>query len=168
MERRRIAIKSIGKSLPDTPLACASLAPVTARPFCFAGGPTLKLCCSLERYTDNETMETLMNGVILSVMAYDECIQFYRYKIGLKTLMEKPGIISFQFGSMYLQIEDGEKFKLIPTEGVILRENVASISEKQQELLKNGISLEIHDLEWGKIGFVYDPHGNKVEYFRGK
>lgn len=109
-----------------------------------------------------------MNGVILSVMAYDECVQFYRDKIGLKILMEKPGIICFQFGSMYLQIENGEEFKLSPTKGVILRENVPSISEKQQELSKNGISLEIHDLEWGKIGFVYDPHGNKLEYFRKK
>jgi hypothetical protein len=154
--------------LPVTPLACASVAPVPANPFSFADGIGLKLCRSFERYTDGAKMETIMNGVILSVMAYDECIQFYRYKIGLKTLMEKPGIISFQFGSMYLQIEDGEKFKLIPTKGVILRENVPSISEKQQELLKNGISLEIHDLEWGKIGFVYDPHGNKVEYFRKK
>jgi hypothetical protein len=39
------------------PLACASVTPVPARPFCFAGGPDLKLCRSLGRYTD------LINGL---------------------------------------------------------------------------------------------------------
>lgn len=38
----------------------------------------------------------------------------------------------------------------------------------QRELELNGVTLEIHDLEWGKIGIVYDPDGNKVEYFREK
>jgi hypothetical protein len=52
---RRITIKSIGQSLPVTPLAYASVAPVPANPFCFAGGIGLKLCRSLERYTDEGT-----------------------------------------------------------------------------------------------------------------
>jgi hypothetical protein len=82
--------------------------------------------------------------------------------------MEKPGIIRFQFGSMYLQIEDAGKFAGSPTENIILRENVPNISLKQRELSEKGIELEVHDLEWGEIGFVFDPHGNKLEYFRGK
>lgn len=109
-----------------------------------------------------------MNGVILSVVPYDECIRFYRDKLGLETLMQKPGITRFQFGSMYLQLEDSGKLKLEPTRSIILRENVSSIPEKRKELMKKGVELEIHDLEWGEIGFVFDPHGNKVEYFRGK
>lgn len=109
-----------------------------------------------------------MNGVIVFVAAFRECVQFYRDKIGLITLMEKPGIVRFRFGSMYLQVEDGKEFKVSPTTGIILRENVPSISEKQKELSEKGIKLEIHDLEWGEIGFVYDPNGNKVEYFREK
>lgn len=107
-----------------------------------------------------------MNGVILNVAEYPECIRFYRDKIGLDILMEKPGIIRFRFGSMYLQLEDSGKLKLEPSRNVILRENVPSISEKQRELLKRGIELEVHEFDWGKIGFVFDPHGNKVEYFR--
>lgn len=109
-----------------------------------------------------------MNGAILGVIAYPECIQFYRDKIGLRVLMEKSGIICFEFGSMYLQLEDCEVLKLKPTQNIILRHSVPSITEKQQELLKNGINLEIHDLSWGKIGYVFDPHGNKLEYFRVK
>jgi lactoylglutathione lyase len=109
-----------------------------------------------------------MNGVIVFVAAFRECIQFYKDKIGLKVLMEKPGIVRFQFGSMYLQVEDGEAFKVSPTTSVILREDVPSIPAKREELSEKGIKLEVHDLEWGEIGFVYDPGGNKVEYFRQK
>jgi lactoylglutathione lyase len=108
------------------------------------------------------------NGVILFVTKFQACIQFYRDKIGLVAQMEKPGIIRFRFGSMYLQIEDAGKFARNPTENIILRENVPSISLKQKELSAKGIELEIHDLEWGEIGFVFDPHGNKLEYFREK
>ena len=108
------------------------------------------------------------NGVILPVLKFQECIQFYKDKFGLEVLLEKPAIVRFQFGSMYLQFEDSDKLKMKPAQNVILREKVLSISAKQEELLKNGIRLEIHDLEWGKIGFVFDPHGNKVEFIREK
>jgi hypothetical protein len=69
---------------------------------------------------------------------------------------------------MYLQIEDAEAFGQSPTRNVILRRNVPSISRIQQELKVLGIDLEVHDLDWGEIGFVYDPGGNKLEYFREK
>jgi lactoylglutathione lyase len=108
------------------------------------------------------------NGVIVFVLKFRQCVRFYRDKIGLMVLMEKPGLTRLQFGSMYLQIEDAVKFALSPTENIILRENVPSISLKQRELSEKGIELEIHDLEWGKIGFAFDPHGNKLEYFREK
>jgi lactoylglutathione lyase len=109
-----------------------------------------------------------MNGVILGVLSYSECIRFYRDGMGLEIFMEKPGITRFRFGSMYLQIEDSEKLGLNPTANIILREDVPDITEKRLELSKKGISLEIHDLEWGEIGIAFDPHGNKVEYFREK
>lgn len=108
------------------------------------------------------------SGVIVFVLKFRECVRFYQDKIGLKVLMEKPGITRLQFGSMYLQIEDAVGFAKSPTENIILRENVPSISHKQSELSEKGIALEIHDLEWGEIGFVFDPHGNKLEYLREK
>lgn len=110
----------------------------------------------------------IRNGIILSVANYPDCLRFYREKIGLEVLMEKPGITRLRFGTLYLQIEDSEVVKMGPTRNVILRENVKSVSRKQQELAKKGVDLEIHDLEWGKIGLVYDPNGNKLEYFREK
>lgn len=108
------------------------------------------------------------SGLILFVKNYQECIRFYRDRIGLAVTFEKPGITRFEFGSLYLQIEDCESMKAEPTRNLILRQNVQSVSGKQRELLPRDIRLEIHDLEWGKIGFVFDPSGNKVEYFRQK
>jgi len=109
-----------------------------------------------------------LGGVIVFVLKYRECVRFYRDKVGLIVLAEKPGLTRFRLGSMYLQIEDSEEFSRSPTANVILRENVPSLSLKQKELSEKGIELEIHDLEWGEIGFVFDPHGNKLEYFREK
>jgi hypothetical protein len=82
--------------------------------------------------------------------------------------MEKPGITRFELGSMYLQIEDAAEFSRSPTANVILRQNVPNLSLKKKELSGKGVELEIHDLAWGEIGFVFDPHGNKLEYFREK
>jgi lactoylglutathione lyase len=108
------------------------------------------------------------SGVVLSVARFHECIHFYRDKIGLEISMEKPGIVRFQLESMYLQIEDGISLEIPISNNVIIRENVPSISDKRQELLERGVVLEVHDLEWGEIGFALDPHGNKFEYLREK
>ncbi len=108
------------------------------------------------------------SGIILFVEKFKDCCDFYRNGIQLSILMEKPGIVRFAFGSIYLQIEDAKLFGAEPTRNIIIRKNVASISHTQLELEGKGIHLEVHDLEWGEIGFVYDPNGNKVEYFREK
>ena len=108
------------------------------------------------------------SGIIVMVGKYQECLRFYRDKLGLEVLMEKPGITQFRLGSLYLQIEDSEALQAEPTRNVILRQDVASVSRKQEELSGRGIELEIHDLDWGEIGIGFDPDGNKVEYFRKK
>jgi len=113
-------------------------------------------------------VEDMDSGIILFVEKFKDCAHFYRTQIGLPVRMEKPGIVQFALGSMYLQIEDAESFGHNPTRSVILRRNVDSVSRIQQELHGRGIELEVHDLDWGKIGFVYDPGGNKLEYFRKK
>ena len=110
----------------------------------------------------------ITNGIIVFVEKYQECYQFYRNGMRLPILMEKPGIARFAFGSLYLQIEDAGQFGREPTRNIIIRKNEASISRIQREMEAKGINLEVHDLEWGEIGFVYDPSGNKVEYFREK
>ena len=110
----------------------------------------------------------ITNGIIVFVEKFPECYQFYRNGMHLPILMEKTGIACFAFGSIYLQIEDAGLFGREPTRNVIIRKNEASISRIQRELEAKGVLLEVHDLEWGKIGFVYDPSGNKVEYFRKK
>lgn len=108
------------------------------------------------------------SGIILFVESLQDCIRFYQTKIELPVLMEKPGIVRFRLGSMYLQLEDAEFFGREPTRNMILRKNVPSISRIREELQGRGVDLEVHDLDWGKIGFVYDPAGNKLEYFRPK
>jgi lactoylglutathione lyase len=110
----------------------------------------------------------IKSGIIVSVEKYQECHRFYLDKLRLPVLMEKPGIAQFAFGSMYLQLEDAKLLGLKQTRNIIIRKNEASISQVQRELESNGVSLEVHDLEWGEIGIVYDPDGNKIEYFRKK
>jgi hypothetical protein len=63
MVRRRITIDSIGTALSVMPFArlvegmglSAKVMPAPARPFCFAGGPSLNAVRSIERYTDEGT-----------------------------------------------------------------------------------------------------------------
>jgi lactoylglutathione lyase len=117
---------------------------------------------------EGASLVEIASGIILFAEKFQDCRQFYRNGMQLPILMEKPGIVRFAFGSMYLQIEDAKLFGAEPTRNIIIRKNVASISHTRLELEGKGIVLEVHDLEWGEIGFAYDPGGNKVEYFREK
>lgn len=110
----------------------------------------------------------IQSGIIVCVEKFQECYQFYLNKIRLPVLMEKTGIVRFAFGSMYLQIEDAKLLGLQQTRNIVIRKDEPSISRIRQELELTGVSLEVHDLDWGEIGIVYDPDGNKVEYFREK
>lgn len=119
----------------------------------------------LERTEIHMTKE---NGVILFVNRFEDCVAFYRDGIGLDVGMQKPGIVRFSMGPMYLQIEDAAFFGAQKSESVILRHHAASISEQSRLLSQRGLTLEVHDLPWGEIGILYDPSGNKFEYFREK
>ena len=109
-----------------------------------------------------------MNGVIITVEKYPECVRFYRDAIGLPLQLEKEGLSRFRFGTMYLQIEEQRISGMAFTAGIILRQNVPDLAEVRRGLADKGIELEVHDLPWGEIGIVRDPHGNKLEYFREK
>ena len=82
--------------------------------------------------------------------------------------MEKQGIVRFSLGSMYLQIEDAQLFNQEVSRNVIIRAGTDDLQAVQRELRSRGVELETHDLDWGEIGFIFDPSGNKFEYFREK
>jgi hypothetical protein len=106
------------------------------------------------------------SGVIIAVESYEDCIDFYGRRVGLPVLMKKEGITRFRLGAMYLQVEDSTVQGIEKTAGVILRRNVRNVAKMASILRRRGVDLQVHDLDWGSIGFVLDPSGNKLEYFR--
>ena len=91
-----------------------------------------------------DSEKQMMNGVILFVSKFEECIEFYKAKIQAPILMQKIGIVRFSLGSMYLQIEDAGLFGVPESKGVIIRTNVDSVLRIQRELSLRGVELEVH------------------------
>jgi lactoylglutathione lyase len=114
------------------------------------------------------TVQAPQSGLVVFVEQYSQCVEFYRDLFRLTVLMEKPNITSFLWGQLYFQIEDSVTLGIPPTRNLILRQNVSDVRARQQALSQQGIALQVEEYDWGVVGYIFDPHGNKVEYFQKK
>jgi lactoylglutathione lyase len=104
------------------------------------------------------------HGVILFTQRYEECVAFYRTKLGLPLWYEKNGLSCLRFGDGYLMIEtggtgDGAR-KTYAENPAILRFNVPDVAQAARLLEAQGIAVEIKVHSWGATGAFIDPDGN--------
>ncbi len=106
-------------------------------------------------------------GIILFVEKFDECVVFYRDKIGLPVWFEKDGLCCLRFGSAYLMIEtNGVKKgsqKAVEENPTIIRFNVNGVAASAILLEAQGVSVKLSHYDWGTTGAFLDPDGNVCE-----
>ena len=112
-------------------------------------------------------MDIAQPGVILFTQNYPACVAFYRDKLGLPVTQEKESLTKFAFGAAYLVVEVGgppaEDEKTRAQNPTILRFDVVEVQAAADELIDNGVEVEVRALPWGVIGVFLDPDGNRCE-----
>ena len=106
-------------------------------------------------------------GIILKTERFEDCIAFYRDRLGLPVWFEKPGLVCLRFGTGYLMIEKGgvaqaggKSTRENPT---VLRFNVEDVDAVAAEMTRSGIAVAVHKHDWGTIASFADPDGNPCE-----
>ncbi|GGK29204.1 hypothetical protein GCM10010965_22590 [Caldalkalibacillus thermarum] len=92
---------------------------------------------------------------------------FYTQKLGLPLRKKGESLSILEFGGSYLMIEkggvasSGEKTRAQnPT---VLRLNVHDFEQTVQELREREVHVEVIKFDWGTIGVIIDPEGNRIE-----
>ncbi|MBD2843858.1 VOC family protein [Paenibacillus sp. IB182496] len=106
-------------------------------------------------------------GFILFLENYEENLSFYTEKLGLNVRERKDGMSKLDFGGSYLMIENNGVLNLNeknraqnPT---VIRIEVQNFDETINELEKRKVNIEVRKFNWGKIGVIIDPEGNRIE-----
>jgi len=112
-------------------------------------------------------MKLLKAGIILFTEKYEQCVSFYRDKVGLPFVSDTPELTVLAFDQAYLMIETGGissiTQKTRSQNPTVLRFNVANVQEAADELQAKGVSVEVKTFSWGVIGAFTDPDGNRCE-----
>ncbi len=103
-------------------------------------------------------------GIILYVVHYQKCVDFYKNIIGLSILFSTTELSCFAFGDAYLMIElddtyngEDETHSRIKT---CLRMNVPNVKQFVDALKTKNINVNYQEYSWGTIAKFYDPDGN--------
>ncbi len=112
-------------------------------------------------------MKIVETGFILFLEKYEENVKFYTDKLGLNIRERKEGLSKLEFGGSYLMIEDNGKAsvteKTRAQNPTVIRIEVQDFDETIEEFEKRGICIQVHKFNWGTIGVIIDPEGNRIE-----
>lgn len=103
-------------------------------------------------------------GIILYVIKYKECVDFYENIIGLKKMFNGELLTCFKFGNSYLMVEFDDEFNGKEVESsrirTCLRMNVADVKSIADELISKGVKVDCQEHSWGTVAKFFDPDGN--------
>ena len=103
-------------------------------------------------------------GIILYVLEYEKCVDFYRYILGLKILFVSDYITCFAFGNSYLMVEVDDQYDgdNSATERIktCLRMNVPDVRKLADQLIAKNVNVDYQEHSWGTIAKFFDPDGN--------
>ena len=135
-------------------------------PHCLTEKGKLMISDSIEAKTEKTLLDHLVTpGIILFTERFDECVEFYRDKIGLPVWFVKEALCCLHFGSGYLMIESGgvakASRKTVQENPSSLRFNVMDVNAAADLLSSKGIDVEVVSFDWGTIARFTDPDGNR-------
>ncbi|MUT64642.1 VOC family protein [Paenibacillus sp. NEAU-GSW1] len=106
-------------------------------------------------------------GFILFLENYEEHIQFYTEKLGLKVREKDEGLSKLEFGGSYLMVEhqgvSSRTEKSRSQNPTVIRIEVEDFDAAVTELEQRGVAVEVQPHSWGTIGIIVDPEGNRIE-----
>jgi len=100
-------------------------------------------------------------GIILNVKNYQKCVRFYSDKLGFNIHKQKPNLTIFDFGAGYLLVEHSPKN--MGWKNGALRIHVADVPRTAEALSKKGLKINVYSTDWGDVGELHDPEGNRIE-----
>ncbi|MBP1989340.1 VOC family protein [Paenibacillus eucommiae] len=107
------------------------------------------------------------SGFILFLENYEENVKFYTEKLGLPIRERKEGLSKLDFGGSYLMVEhqgiSNETEKNRAQNPTVIRIEVEDFDQTIEELENRGLSIQVHRFNWGTIGVIIDPEGNRIE-----
>lgn len=113
-------------------------------------------------------MDIRETGIILFCEDYELALKFYSEKLGLKIRQRGEELSILDFGGSYLMLEENgvasDKEKTRSQNPTVLRLNVNNFDSAVSEIAARGINVEVKCFEWGTIGVVIDPEGNRIEF----
>ena len=102
-------------------------------------------------------------GIILYVLKYDECVNFYKNTLELKVHFSTDMLTCFEFGNSYLMVEVDDEMQHEPNGKRIrtcLRMNVPNVKMLADKLSAKNIDVNYQEHSWGTIAKFFDPDGN--------
>ncbi|OPA73668.1 hypothetical protein BVG16_26575 [Paenibacillus selenitireducens] len=112
-------------------------------------------------------MEIKETGFILFLENFEKNVNFYIDQLGLKVRERKEGLTKLDFGGGYLMVENNgvssHTEKTRAQNPTVIRIEVEAFEETIRELESRGVLVVVHQFNWGAIGVIVDPEGNRIE-----
>jgi len=112
-------------------------------------------------------MKIAETGFIIFMERYLETLEFYTEKLRLPVRKQEEGLTIFDFGGSYLMIEDhGVSSVLEKTRAqnpTVIRIDIFDFDQTVEELTERGVKVQVNLFNWGTIGVIIDPEGNRIE-----
>jgi lactoylglutathione lyase len=112
-------------------------------------------------------MKIKESGVILFAENYEQAVEYYVGKIGLSMRLKSEDLTFLDFGDSYLLIEGtgiaSKTEKTREQNSVCLRLEVYDFEQTVSDLIGRGLLVEVKRFDWGTIGVIIDPEGNRIE-----
>ncbi|RCW41629.1 VOC family protein [Paenibacillus prosopidis] len=112
-------------------------------------------------------MEIRETVIILFYEDYELVLKFYSEQLGMKIRQRGNSLSILDFGGSYLMLEENgvasDKEKTRSQNPTVIRFNVNNFDSAVSEIVARGVKVEVKSFEWGTIGVVFDPEGNRIE-----
>jgi len=112
-------------------------------------------------------MKIAETGFIIFMERYPETLKFYTEKLRLHVRKQEDGLTIFDFGRSYLMLEDhgvsSAEEKTRAQNPTVIRIDVFDFDHTVEELTERGVQVQVHQFNWGTIGVIIDPEGNRIE-----
>ncbi|WP_028608734.1 VOC family protein [Paenibacillus harenae] len=112
-------------------------------------------------------MDIKETGIILFCEDYESALTFYSERLGMNVRQRGESLSILDFGGSYLMLEDNgvasDKEKTRAQNPIVIRFNVNHFASAVLELETRGVPVEVKTFDWGTIGVIIDPEGNRIE-----
>ena len=102
-------------------------------------------------------------GLVLYVVRYEECVEFYRDVLALPVLFATATLTCFAWGESSLMVEREDDPELIasrPASRTCLRFLVEDVAASAEALRAREIEIDYQVHAWGEVAKFHDPDGN--------